>query len=91
MRGRSNDAVSAAAPFAVLAVVRELARRGTLASAVGGQTDYGLTRLLRFIRRYGWRPSATPTCLHLFRVVTSEFDKLILPKIFIICSKCYCN
>ena len=72
--GRSDDAVSAAAPFAVVAVVRELSRRGTLAAAVSGQTVNGLTRILRFIRQKGWRPYAIPTGLLLFKIITSECD-----------------
>ncbi|VDM23171.1 unnamed protein product [Hydatigera taeniaeformis] len=60
------------APLAVLAVVRELSRRGTLPAAVGGQTEKELARLLRFILQNIWRPWATPTCLNLFRILLSK-------------------
>ncbi|CDI97582.1 U3 small nucleolar RNA associated protein 15 [Echinococcus multilocularis] len=77
-RSPNADAVAATAPLAVLAVVRELSRRGALPAAVGGQTEKGLARLLRFILRNTWRPWATPTCLNLFKVILKLYRASML-------------
>ncbi|KAL5108648.1 hypothetical protein TcWFU_002807 [Taenia crassiceps] len=62
------------ARLAVMAVVRELSRRGALPAAVGGQTLEDLARLLRFILRNAWRPYATPTCLNLFQLILKLYS-----------------
>ncbi|KAL5968857.1 hypothetical protein TSMEX_003411 [Taenia solium] len=77
-RSPDSVAVVATARLAVMAVVRELSRRGALPAAVGGQTVKELARLLRFILRNIWRPWAAPTCLNLFRVILKLYSPSIL-------------
>ncbi|VDO05637.1 unnamed protein product [Rodentolepis nana] len=68
------------AKAAVVAVVRELARRATLSAAVAGQSEADMNRLLRFIRLNIWHPSLTPTCVHLLRTVTKVFGRPTMKK-----------